>query len=752
MTLRYGISSLALLLLLSACDESSDTGSDGGVDGGVTVVEAPTLTSPVTDDAVSGIITLTGTGEPDARIQATVANASGELGDAGTNADATGAFSFALSYTGAADTDALTLSVTQSAREMTSEATTVVLVHSTPFTISGTISQATGGTIGENVYVLAYLSDSVADIINPVAEVMVPATAGQAVDMAAYSVPVAAGTYYLRAFRDENGDGLPSIPTDPQVAATEVVVSNDVTGEELSLEFVPINERYSLPSAHALRESAEPFPPGDNEENAGLCGGFHLLMNAVGNGIANLSGLFVKTGSGNVVELLDDGGCDNNGDNTSSSYDSTASDDLVSYGIPNPTDLDAGEYRFFYQETQSGFIDIAIDNVSTIVELSPVRFQSSPSPLTATTELRPEITWTPVPGANVYGPVVSSNGGIAAVNFGTDTTFTPDSNLADDTCYRTFLDARLYENVEGPTPENLTSFTGGEGNAFCIDVDGDDSITISGAIVNNSGETGPLRIRARVGNNEVETTIPEPLPATYTLHILAADDSNEEVEVEAYIDADSSADDDTAGNTSLRAEVEAEDGTTDKAGMDLVFNPAPVLLSPEDSAKLSSLTPAFSWEDYGTTAGANAPSDYIVGFFISNDGDDFPSTIYAMPSTGTSVDLSAGAPAQSIDITYYLNCVEDPSDPENDYTISAAGIPSCQNGGVDVSPQPTASNASLLEGVDYQWGVAIFDCGFPDFTVQAEVDSFLQCFGMKLGENDIFASSERRFSTATLED
>lgn len=738
MTLRYGIGSLALLLLLSACDEGSDT---EGEDAGAGMIEAPVLTSPIADDAVSGVIAISGRGEPDARIATSVVGGATELGESIGTADATGAFSFSLSYIGASDTNPLTLSVTQSAREMTSDVVTVALVHSTPFTLSGTISQDDGSTTSEDVYVLAYLSDSVADIINPVAKAMVPAVADELVDDVAYSLPVAAGTYYLRAFRDENGDGQPSIETDPQIAATEVTISDNVADQELTLTFVADRAKYSEPSAVATRESALPFPPFGNEENPGLCGGFYLQLVTAERSSENRSGMFAKIPAGDVVQLLDDGGCGRDGDNTSSSYDNAAGNGVWSYGIADPTPQDAGDYAFFYQENDGGFVNVAVDEVPAIVDLSQSRFQSSPSPRSPTTSLRPEFVWSPVPGANRYGVLTLAPGVSAATEFVTEPTYTPTSDLVDDRCYRTSISATAFETMDGELSDNSTAFSPGNGETFCIDVDQDSSITISGAILNNTGKTGPLYVRARVGDHQVATTIPEPLPATYTLHVLA---DSADIEVEAFLDVDGSANGATPGNRGTQIGVFVSDGMSDQTGVDLVLNPAPVLLSPASDSEASSLTPAFSWEDYATTAGANAPADFVVAWFVNGPDDDLPGTIFALPKSATSMDLSSPPSlSQAIDIVYYFNCVNDPAEPTNDYALSAAGVPSCTNGGAAVTPDPTASSTVLTSSVQYEWGIAVFECSFPNMEVQAEVDTFLQCIGPKLGDGGFFSLSQQ---------
>src|SRR5690606_13190618 len=148
-------------------------------------------------------------------------------------------------------------------------------------------------------------------------------------------------------------------------------------------------------------------------EGDGLCGGFYLRMEAFLNApdATNLSSPSVVLPNGGSVELLNDGGCGDTGDNTTTSYDWDANDSNFAFGIADPSADHTGDYTFAYYQTDDDMVHVQVDNIAEIKKLDRRVLLTSPTSAAANTDLEPTLTWNAVDGAGAYMVQIWSPGG-----------------------------------------------------------------------------------------------------------------------------------------------------------------------------------------------------------------------------------------------------------------------------------------------------------------------------------------------------
>jgi hypothetical protein len=614
----------------------------------------------------------------------------------------------------------------------------------TLYTISGAINQFGGPSQGTRIYVRLYTSNDPAQILNHVAEWSLNVISGQFVANETFSFQAASGTYYLRAFRDDGGrggapDGQPTMLADAQSAARMVVVAGaDSTGNDLSLVARGNTiDSYDAFDARTIN-NIDARPPignvgGVRVAGQGRCNGYFLSLSAERQGTTSaLSPPRVALPSGSVITLLNDGGCaDTVLDNSSSSYDLADGDNVFSYGIASPTSTHAGNYTFFYHQSTDDFIHIEVDNIAAIVEMPRARMVNSPTGAAPNTNLNPQVAWQPVTGAGYYTVDIFSRNGAYdntadANRILSGTVYNVSPALVDDLCYEITIRATDADPAGDIDAESLSP-----GDRFCTDIDGAQSITVSGSLQNNTSSTTPIQIFV---NSGFDTGASVRLPAnstTYTVSVIAGAVADEG-SVEAFVDAANTQTFSTPENRRNGISYTAIDLTSSQQ-IDFQLSPGPQLTSPAPWAVVASRRPALSWQDYSQVTGR--PTGQWA--YLVTIGDEINPNLarLVLPSTMTSLDLgNLPSRLQWFDLNALESCDVD----GGTFTVAANGQPVCTNGGI-VNSQTVLAATTL-----YDWSVSVIECDFTAYVPPATGD-LLGCLrGVIATRGAVYANSELR--------
>jgi fibronectin type 3 domain-containing protein len=536
--------------------------------------------------------------------------------------------------------------------------------------ITGNVLDSSGFQ-GDRVYVFLY--DDPADILNPLDQVEIPVISGAQLSAgdAPFTFSVAPGTYYLRAFRDaygpdwsSPGDGLPTIGPDAQAPLSDAIyVSSGPENRDLTLYYTSSLDRYGAFNAYAYNESAKAEPPyydlaGDEVWGYGWIGGYYLRMEASHfdnpSYTGTLSEPMVKVPTDvlepagtdpndDIVALLDDGAASSDvGDNTNRSYDWMANDGMYSFGIPDPDSSHAGDYVFHFTNTDSAlsYMHIEVDNVDPVVKLDRKIVLTYPTGAAAVKDLYPTLAWTEVSGAGSYQIGIGSLDGMYGVwDTTTENSYTVTSQLLDNKAYHVGLSAYDASDPGGDYDACTGGlYTGGFENYFIVDVGGEDTVTISGSITNNSGASGDYFIWGAGDAEEYWGTeasmVLDSSATSYSLEVFA--DPSLQGGVQFFIDVDGTGDSDTITNNSYSKNFWELDCSANVT-VDFTFNPAIFLVSPENYARNTGNTPTFSWQDYT----ASAPSGDWCYLLVCLSGDEFPDIVWSVSNSITSFDLSS---------------------------------------------------------------------------------------------------------------
>ncbi len=734
----------------------------------VTVVQgippqAPSVTSPSANEEIDSPVTVTGTGEAGLTVLAKVMQDATSLGEATVTVDSDGSFSVPVTYTNATPDTELTVRVTQSNGFGTSTPTDVA-VRQFAVSLSGTISQSAGEPNGA-VYLRLY--NSATEVVSHLQEITIADTPGLLLPSTDYTFVVGRGTYYVRAFRDAKGpnhsdpDEQPTLPLDPQAVMSDAAVvedNDDTTGPDVDLVDVSSASFYRDFNTFAYNQSARDWPPqhetspgsGEYVSGGGSCGGFFMFAEAALDGggsiLSDLSAPSIVHPSGSRVTMLDDGGCGwPVGDNTDSSYDNQPDDNRFSYGWLNPDENALGDYIFFYRNVTLDVIHMQVDTINAITKLSRRIPLTSPTGETqATTSTT--FSWDAISDALSYQLWISAlDGGY----YGSTNTVTSTSNVPltssplDDHAYRVVIDA--YDaDISAPNTD-YDARSNSIASYFVIDDAGDNIVTISGSVTNNTDSNAPIYVAAfdeHGPNGSVGASVFLSESATsYTLTTLASS-SSDGTRLEAFLDADFSGDAESEENQAYRVGYQERDGSANLT-QPVIFNMPITLSSLEDGASQVGITPLFSWQDYS----AHAPSGaWTYGFFVqSANSNNLPDVIWALPNTVTSFDF-ANPPlvTAGYDVVAYASCLMT-GGTYNSQT--GPGTATCTGG------TPTTNLQDLSSATDWSWGVVVIECDLNDYFNNVDlntnnIDDFSDCLAPVLMGGSTYAQSmNRSFST-----
>lgn len=774
----------ACVLVLAACGGGSDAPSDamslspdgGGSDvaaggnGGARVLDgsvdnavvpadgppagpsAPTLSSPTSQFKSAGVLDVTGVADPGADVLVKLTLGPEVLVARTLVAGTDGTFSVNLTYRGVAHQQNVIADVRQVTAKGASPAARVTVVHDVPYSITGTLNQSAGTALkGTKVIVRLYRNADIEHVLDYVAEQVVNVAADNPVT-AAFSLSAAAGPYWVRAFRDSFGpdggapDGQPSFGFDAQTTATVSVV-NPVTNTANLLLVAPASsaDRYEGFNAMYNNVSPQPVPPsmrqGDKRlVGKGLCLGFFLdsYVSRVGQPSA-VSKPWLRLPSGRIVDMKDDGACSETvRDNSASSFDDAAGDNKYRFGVADPDERSEGVFAFFYRHESSGHIHIQTDELKAKIKMPLLREITSPDGSTTVKTRTPKITWAAVPNAKLYQARLRAltgtwDNGDKLTSFVTVPEYTPTEPLNDDTCYQLTISA-----LDGnPFNQDVDAVAYAHSHHFCVDVNGANTIEITGSITNKTSQNYPMSVTFSSKNHEVAASVRLPANATTYKVAMLADAANDDGALRAFIDRAGSGLDSSLENQGYEVNRDNLKLGANLA-LPIVFNPRVAALTPSWFADATT-KPKFTWEDYAITAGSNKPAGpFAYAVWVGAEVTGSQPLIYAVPSTTTSLDMAnLPAASQSLDVQAFASCVEG----GGTFSTNAQGAPVCA--GATITPSLKQLAPSSL----YVWAVIVVECNFAGLVhpaksaPEAEANPFVACLQKAMAGSQTFAQS-----------
>jgi hypothetical protein len=713
---------------------------------------APSLSSPQLQSKADGTLSVTGVADPSAEVVVRVLLGDNILVRRTLIAGSDGSFSLNLTYRGVAHMQTFMVDALQVTAKGVSDSTRVSVIHDVPYSVTGTLSQAPGSsTKGSKVIVRLYRNADIAHVLDYVAEQTVVVAADN-VAMASYSLPAAPGPYWVRAFRDSFGpkggepDGQPSFGFDAQVIGT-VSVTNPITNSANLVLRAPDSSSDRYQGFNVLYNNITPqaIPPsvkvGDKRiVGKGLCLGFFVDAGVSRLGqVSAVSKPWLKLPSGQIVEMKDDGACSETvRDNSGSSFDEAAADKNFRYGIPDPDEHSEGQYAFFYRHESSSHIHIEIDELKAKIKMPLLREFSSPDGSSTLRSRMPKLSWTAVPNAKFYQAHLRALSGGWDNNgqpgsYVNSSEYTPTTLLPDNTCFELIVSA--YD--ADPSTSDVDAFSYAHSHYFCVDVDGADTVEVTGSITNKTAQNYPIMVRVSTKNNRSVASVRVPANSVAYKVAMLKDAANAGATVNAFIDRAGSGLDSSLENQGY--EVNRDNlklGTS--LNLPIVFNLRVAAGAPSWFAEASS-KPKFVWEDYSITAGANKPAGpYSYALWVGAESSTFPPLIYALPSSATVLDLSnPPSGLMALDVGAYANCIG----AGGVFSTNTAGIPACA--GATLKPSLKELSLNSL----YVWAIVVLECDFEELVHPAKsgppavANSFMTCVQKALADSQSFAQS-----------
>ncbi len=506
------------------------------------------------------------------------------------------------------------------------------------YEISGTLYDEPGGFntfAGSTVIVRLYASKNAA--LDPVAEQTLTVTDGQTLSGTTYTFTgVTEGSYFVRAFRDANGDAQPQLPDEDQAPSRAAVVFGaSATGVDLTL--------VNRPWLSAFTGDARTvwYQPG----SVPGCDAYHMELSGQWQGGGapwSFDGPYVRLpGSSADLLLQDDGSC-----SAGTGYDLRSGDQVYTFGWSSPAASDAGTYTFWYRDADEDLIHVSTDDVASIVALDPpvITAPTGASPLTDLAN--GQATWAAVPGAGAYQvSVVDVAAGWQWMGNPVVTTGTSAPlgglGLQDQWVYGVFAEA--YD--ADPTAGDVDAYTQGPVSIFITDTQ-NTAVSVSGALTNLTGQSGAFILEIYNPSSQPEGSVE--LPATATSYTLWARQPTAGYSVHGFIDVNGNHQwDDGEPEKWLYRVVDLSAGNA--TGVDLLFVPDVVLLSPADGTDHAGATPAFTWEAYPATAAPQGTWSYVLLATSGTNTSGLPDMVWAVDNTTTTYDLAA-PPASRNDI------------------------------------------------------------------------------------------------------
>jgi hypothetical protein len=704
-----------------------------------------TITSPQTDDKVASPLSVTGTGQAGSDVWVRVLDSGGSLtsetdgAPVGPRVLANGVFEAVVTYDSVGVEDELTVEVTLRNDFGESDPCTVSVTQAATHVISGSVFQPEDGATNPDGGIYIWLYDDELAIINPVAKTALrrpPAHRPVMFDPPDNRLnegdfelpPVPDGTYYIRAFRDVGGplsaapDDLPSMSSDPQSVAVEVVVDGgDVTVDPIRMD----NPVEGVPTYKAFNAYTLDTGAGSNSH----CREFVLIFRAGSDDdVRNLTAPTVWHPDGRAGEvLLDDGDCE--GSNVfTGSFDLIQDDGQFTWAIVDPGEDDVGEYRFGYRYKRDDRIHIEADAIDNLVRL-PLSMPTTSPTGAAAARPRDVIEWAAVDGAS-YDVTVTAGEFFAGNDAPlTTSSFEPSSRLPDNAVVRVTITAYDRERSE---VGDYDATNNGSTSVFFVDRGGDSSIEISGSIQNDlAGLPSDIHIRALSegdGDGDTLASIVLPPDATeYTLVVPRSDDAV--ITLEGFIDVDQSDSLQTEGNLRSRRELRNVPTSGDTGGWDFTFVPSLITLEPPCGSEAVGTTPVFRWEPFESALLGPDGWVYVILIDLPDDSEDGPDS------------LPAGAWAFDNDVTEF-NMADPPGAEDVVDGVSALDCllsdtfertDACFMGGRCEGGAGSQSLTDLSEANEWEWSVLIIECDFEDYRNNVDdndncTDDFSDCF------------------------
>ncbi len=560
------------------------------------------------------------------------------------------------------------------------------------FQITGTLYDMPNqpNLAGDTVVVRLYPGKS--EVIEFVAETTVTVTDGQAVDGTTYTfTDVPEGLYYVRAFRDANGDGWPQLESETQAPSAVVSLFGGDAGADLTL----IDYSWFGPFTGDVRIV-------DLAVNAaGDCAAPHLRATGAfmfGGPPTQIDGPYVHTPTGFDVELDDTRPCVNG-----SGYDAQPYDGSYTGGVPLNA-ATSGTYYVWYRGLQEDVFDVRTDDLTAGAALAAPTLQS-PDGSVAVDPMNDQASWTTVQGATFYGLFAQELQAWQTNPFSqtTQNTSLPldGFGLLDGMSYRFWVGA-----YDADPATDVDFYSESLPVAAYVDYSGTQSATISGDIVNLTGQTGPYVVRLVDRNNGNLLISRANLDSAATTYQLAGP-MRGGLALEAWIDLDGDGAYTAGEPADVVESLDLSGGSL--TGVEIRFVPPVVLLSPPDEADHQGPTPAFQWEAYPQNAAPQGSWSYLFVAWRRSGGN--PEIAWTVESTTTTFDLA--------------------NPPTNRYDILCAFTGGVYDPGTGACTGGTGSVADL--GQDWwAWQVFLVACTYDDAV----------CLLNAISAGDIYAGSE----------
>ncbi len=682
------------------------------------VPDAPTVESPEADAFVASPLNVTGTTEPGATVSLTVKQGTAVVGDTSVEAGGDGSFAGSIEFTAPEPNAELVVSVVAENEIGESEATTVDVVFLS-VNVSGHVVLSELGSPGTVYVSVTTSSDEYLDTLQRVGITIDNPDTTENVD---FSLDVAPGTYYLRAFHDlENegqSDGYPSL-LEPQSSVVEVEVDEDLSEVVIELADPGLGEGrppYELFDAFIFSDDP------DSNWDEYSCAGISLRLQLTANTEVELdaSEPMVRAPNGDDLELVDDGDCLNPSPD-SGSYDEQPDDNIFSAGFDSPSRAQGGLYLMHYTLTGTDFIHVEGDEVSTD-HFSREVYLTRPAGNVAITSGTPTLIWAGQNEGAWVRPFVSlSEEEFIQGPWTQDGEYTLEEDVTDD-----YLTLVTFEVADAnPDEGDIDAWASSDLSAFIRDADGGDTVTLSGAIRNNSGVEGNIHIRVEGADGLAGSIVVESGENSYEMAVLSTEGN--ESELYAYIEVE--------GRRQSEISVRDLSLAEDRSGLDLIF-PVAVdfgLVSPTDGETGVSDTPTFSWDD----ASDAVPGDsfqYAVDLYQTGADPDDADGIWVVDGSETSFDL--GDPSSHLDGVLVFGCID------NDGTFAEG----------ECSSDVPSSVSDLSEATNWSWSVKVFSgCDFSDWeddndTNTNDINDYVDCM-MGLTEDSFVSTEVWSFST-----
>lgn len=558
------------------------------------------------------------------------------------------AWAVPVSYAEPFGDDPLTLTVSRSNAVGTSPDITVNVLQAVRLPVTVTITQdANSNQAGSLVYVNAYTDPD--ELFATVASAQLPVMPGQpASGTVSLRLPVALTTH-VRAFRDANADGYPTMEL---LDGTPEAQSATAVGGPLTLNLrEPDTTAEQMVGMNALTVNSA------HRDRNPACGGFHLLFQAQFASTGDdLSPVRVQLPQGTTLTLANDGACDCGSggcsNNETESYDLSPGDTKLTAGIAQARLPAAGTFVMAYRNRAADFVDAAVDELDRYRRMPFTAIPTAPTGALAVAPGDVNVQWNPVADANVYrlfvGPSFPSTSCFAGE---VTTTAQTVSGVADQSTLNIQIlpEYREGSDVDAKAESDLPTVWYATVASNPADV-----VTLSGSVTNMTGTSGQIHV-AGAGcalnlstpqcSGQLHASVAlAPAQSAFELAVLK-DSMTNRASVLAYVLSNADRDPVLAHP----GRVLGIDGTQDVSNVTItIYKQLPRIQVSGPQA-----LPLVQWRDWSSLAGPE-PAQWTYVVYAAGDPFALPPLVMAVPPTQLSYDMN-NPPAVRVDLVAHAS-------------------------------------------------------------------------------------------------